>query len=118
MKDKYGDRRRLEHISEALESIFKSFENLNEKEFLTNREKRNSIVYEFIIVGEACNNISEETKQKYTSIAWHFAYRMRNKLVHEYPNIQLEILWKTVKNDLPKFAQQITEILQKEKFNI
>ena len=45
MKDKYGDRRRLEHISEALESIFKSFENLNEKEFLTNREKRNSIVY-------------------------------------------------------------------------
>ncbi|TAF73982.1 MAG: DUF86 domain-containing protein [Bacteroidetes bacterium] len=117
MKDKYGDKRRLEHIVESLQSIFKSFENITEKDFLLNTEKRNSIIYEFIIIGEACHNISEETKNKYTNIAWRFAYRMRNKLVHEYPNIQLEILWKTVKNDLPKFEKDILEILKQENFN-
>ena len=94
MKDKYGDEARLKHILESIENIFLFLNNIKLEELAENREKRNAIIYEFIIIGEASKHVSDKLKSKYPKAAWKMAYNTRNKLVHEYPHIQAEILFK------------------------
>lgn len=71
-----------------------------------------AIVRNVSIIGEAVKNIPEEMKEKYPAIAWHEIIGMRNKVVHEYFSVDEDILWKTIKEDLPIVKKQIQEILQ------
>ena len=53
------------------------------------------------IVGEAAKQVSEETRVSYPNVAWAEAARMRDRLVHHYFDINLDVLWSTVTEDLP-----------------
>jgi uncharacterized protein with HEPN domain len=57
-------------------------------------------VRNFEIIGEASKNISEEVKSQYPNIPWKEMAGMRNKMIHEYFGIDLQIVWKTEKNRL------------------
>lgn len=72
-----------------------------------------AIIRNIIIIGEAVKNISDRIKTSNPDIAWHKAMGMRNKVTHEYFGVDEEILWKTIKEDLPIFKQQITRLLKK-----
>ena len=64
-------------------------------------------------IGEAIKNLSEDFKMQHPKIVWSKAAGMRNILIHEYFGIDEDILWKTIKVDLPPFKKQISEILEK-----
>ncbi len=53
------------------------------------------------IVGEAAKQVSDETRTSYPGVAWAEAARMRDRLVHHYFDIDLDVLWETVAEDLP-----------------
>ena len=53
------------------------------------------------IIGEAAVNIPEETRAKYPNVPWREVKRMRNKLVHHYFGINMEVVWQTIQEDLP-----------------
>lgn len=53
------------------------------------------------IVGEAAKQVSGETKGAHPEIPWSAAARMRDRLVHHYFDIDLDVLWSTVRDDLP-----------------
>ena len=112
MKDKYGDVARLEHILKAISEI-NSFVDLNDREsFLTNKVIVSAVMYQFVIIGEACKHISDEVKTKYPHIEWRLAYITRNILVHEYPMVQLEIIFKTIHHKLPALEENIKKVLE------
>lgn len=52
-------------------------------------------------VGEAANRVSDKTKQKHSTIPWPQIVGVRNRLVHGYDAVNLDILWKIIRNDLP-----------------
>jgi uncharacterized protein with HEPN domain len=54
------------------------------------------------IVGEAAKHVSPEFRAEYPSVPWAAAARMRDRLVHHYFDINLDILWQTVTDDLPE----------------
>ena len=50
-------------------------------------------------------------KARYPHVSWRAASAMRDFLIHDYPDVILDVVWKTVTDDVPKFKQQITEII-------
>jgi len=60
-----------------------------------------SLIKEIEIVGEAATQVSEVTSEQLPEIPWTDIVGMRNRLVHAYFDINLEILWRTVQDDLP-----------------
>jgi len=69
-----------------------------------------AVVRNIEIIGEAANNIPEEIKIKFPDVPWHRIIGMRNKVIHEYFGIDLDILWKTVQKRIPELKKQIHKI--------
>ena len=65
----------------------------------------------FIIIGEAANQISEEVEEKYPSIPWALMRAMRNRIVHVYFNVDEKLMWDTIQNDLPPLIPELEKLL-------
>ena len=105
------DRFRLKHIIEAIESINKFIENRDKHDLYMDDMLQSAVARKFEIIGEAANQVTEETKLQYPEVPWKEAISMRNKMIHEYFGIDYEYLWDTAKNDLPNFKSLIEKIL-------
>lgn len=85
----------------------------DKQEFVQNLQLQDSVIRRLIIIAEAAKRISEETRQSLPNIAWHEINGMRNRLVHEYDDINLDIVWNVVTDEIPIL---ITEIKLKVSF--
>lgn len=92
----------LKDILDAIAKIEDYIKDLSFEEFSKNSLVVDAVVRNFEIIGEASKNISEEIKSQYPDIPWKEMAGMRNKIIHEYFGIDLEIVWKTAKNRLPQ----------------
>ena len=66
------------------------------------------------IIGEAASRISEETKAGHPDIPWAEIIGLRNRLVHAYFAIQIDIVWQTVQEDLPPLIAQLEALVPPE----
>lgn len=66
------------------------------------------------IIGEAAYQVSDETRSRLPDIPWDDIVGMRHRLVHAYFDINLDILWKTVQEDLPLLVKRLHNIADKE----
>ena len=64
------------------------------------------------VIGEAANRVSESTRERHPQIPWLEIIGMRNRLIHGYDVVDLNLLWDTIEIDLPKLIQQIKRVLQ------
>ena len=62
-------------------------------------------------MGEASAKVSSETQSQYPSITWTQAIGMRNRLIHGYNSVDLEVLWDTIEVDLPPLIAELENIL-------
>jgi len=100
----------IEHILDCIR-IIKEFSNgLSLREFKTNELVQDAIIRNIEIIGEASKKISNETKQTYNKILWKEIAGMRDKLVHDYLGVDVFVVWKTIKEDIPTLERQISEI--------
>ncbi len=115
---KIDDKTRLSHMIDAAKeaSSFiqgKTRESLNQDRMLTL-----SLVKLIEIIGEAASRVSVEKQQQLETIPWAQIIGMRNRLIHAYFDINLNILWKTVTEDLQPLISNLEQILIKaEKLN-
>lgn len=65
----------------------------------------------FEIIGEAVKNIPDELKTKYPSIPWREMAGMRDKMIHEYFGVNLNIVWQTIEEDIPLLEAMITKVI-------
>jgi len=65
----------------------------------------------FIIIGEAANQIPEEIEEKYTMIPWGLMRAMRNRLVHVYFKVDEKLMWEQIQNDLPALIPELEKLL-------
>ena len=105
----------LEHILEAIERIARYVEDMSEDRFLDDEKTQDAVVRNFEIIGEASRNMIRnypDFTQMHPEVPWSIAYEMRNSLAHGYFSVDFEIVWNTVKNDLPKMAEQVRQLLK------
>ena len=62
------------------------------------------------IVGEAANRTAAATRERYSGIPWAQVIGMRNRLIHGYDVIDLDVLWQTVVDDLPTLINELEKI--------
>lgn len=105
----------LKDIKDSIRKIEKYTRNIDFEKFSRDEEKVDAIVRNLITIGEAATNIPKEIKAKNPNVAWREIKGMRNKVIHEYFGVDEEILWKTVKEDLPVFKKQIVKLLKEIK---
>jgi uncharacterized protein with HEPN domain len=71
---------------------------------------QDAVVRRLEIIGEASGRISMETQQRYSYLPWQAMKGTRNKVIHEYDSVQLDIIWDIVQQDLPSLVSELEKI--------
>lgn len=102
----------LSHIQDAIERIDRYIEDIDEVAFLQNEMIQDAVIRNLEIIGEACHNIETNFPNfaaKHPDLPLAFAYQMRNAVAHGYFKVDLEIVWKTLQNDLDTLHGQVRD---------
>ncbi len=111
MREKIRDKGRLEHIIEAITYV-KEF--VGEREFEDFRQDKLRLyatIYNVQIIGEAVYKLSTDFKGTHQDVPWNLIEKMRHILVHDYFQINVEILWAVIIDDLPELEKHVTDYL-------
>ena len=107
MKD---DRAYLEHIRDALERIVE-YAAGGRDAFFADAKTQDAIVRNLEIIGEAAKRVSSETRGRAPDVPWKAVAGMRDKLIHDYFGINLEIVWRVVERDVPVLRENVRRLL-------
>jgi uncharacterized protein with HEPN domain len=105
----------LEHILENIEHIEKFSLRLVKNDLKKNVEKQYAIIRAVEIIGEAVKNLPTSFREKHTTIEWSKITGTRDKLIHHYFGVDLNLLWDIVQTHLPILKQQITRIIKENR---
>ncbi|MBD2328620.1 DUF86 domain-containing protein [Alkalinema sp. FACHB-956] len=70
-------------------------------EFINNIQLQDSVIRRLLVIAEAARRVSEATRQTLPDIAWQEINGMRNRLVHEYDDVNLNIVWDVIQSEIP-----------------
>ncbi len=101
----------LRHILDECRYLRKEYSSNNFEEFIHNERLTKAICRSLEIIGEACGKIHPDIKVAYPSIEWRAMSDMRNKIIHFYFGIDYDVVWDTVKTDIPILEQGVNVIL-------
>jgi uncharacterized protein with HEPN domain len=108
------DRAYLLHIRDAVARILE-YTRDGRTEFLADHKTQDAVLRNLEIVGEATKNLSSPLRAKHADIPWKQIAGMRDKLIHEYFGVNLDLVWSTVEKVIPGFQVTIEEMLREEK---
>jgi uncharacterized protein with HEPN domain len=110
-----NDETRLRHILDAVREAVGFSEGRLRSDLDKNRMMSLALVRLLEIIGEASRGISEEFRLGHPEIAWKRMAGMRDRLIHGYFDVNLDVVWKTVTQDLPPLVAQLEKLLPLEK---
>jgi uncharacterized protein with HEPN domain len=102
----------LRDILQSFRNASQFVEELSYEKFITDRKTVSAVIRELEIVGEATKQIPTSIKKKYPNIPWSDMAGMRDKLIHFYFGVDMEIIWKTVKVRIPELEPLIQDVLR------
>lgn len=102
---------RLRHMLDAAEESVGFSKGRERKDLDRDRKLVLALVKDIEIIGEAACQVSDDTRSRLPDIPWDDIVGMRHRLVHAYFDINLDILWKTVKEDLPPLIDSLKRVL-------
>lgn len=105
------DRIIIQKIVGYIDDIEKYVEGIEAKEFLNDKKTITACAFSVSQIGELVKEITEETMEEYTNIPWNSIRGMRNRIVHDYENVDLSVLWGTIKESLPELKDKLQDII-------
>jgi len=112
MKDR-SDIDRLKDINRAIQKIEKYTENLFLEEFENNEMVQDAVFKNFEVIGEAAYKVTRKTKAEHQEIEWRKIEALRHKLVHDYYEIDMVIVWNTKEKKLPELFDLVIDLIEK-----
>jgi len=112
---KRGDIELLDDISEAIRRLEIYSQNMRYEDFLEDTKTQDAVIRNLEIIGEAAKNITDELKEKHPQIPWKDLAGIRDKLIHHYFGVNLEIVWTIIDEDLPQLRKEIRQVKEKGK---
>ncbi len=100
----------LEDIKDAINKIEKYTQKISFKKFANDQKTIDAVVRNLEIIGEAANQIPASIRKNYPDIPWSEIVDMRNKIIHEYFGVDIDILWQSLKEDIPTLKIQIRKV--------
>lgn len=105
----------LAHMEEAAADACGFIEGLAREDFLTDKRTQQAVIMSLIILGEAATKVMDkftEFTAAHPAIPWRSMRGMRNRIAHGYFEIDLDLVWDTVRTALPPLKHQLGELLK------
>jgi len=102
----------IEDIISAMDKAVDFVKNMSYEEFTRDDKTVYAVVRAIEIIGEAVKNIPGNVRKNYPEIPWKDMAGMRNKVIHEYFGVKLNIVWRTVKEEIPPLKPLFEKILK------
>lgn len=101
----------LEDILQSLRLIREYAAGVSEETFLADTKLQDAVIRRLLIIGEASARMPDDFKTAHPEIPWHKMTGMRNRLVHGYAEVNMAVVWDTLRNDLPPLEGRLSELL-------
>jgi uncharacterized protein with HEPN domain len=106
------DRLLLTEIVDAGERIIELSAGRDVADVEANRDVRDALLWNYTVLGEAASQVSQELKDTHPDVPWSDPVRLRNRIVHGYWSIELDILTSTASQDLPGMLAAVRRIIE------
>lgn len=97
--------------------ILSHTEGITEEQLQADEVLLDSVMFRLIQVSENSDKLTDAFKVSHPEIPWRAMKGLRNRIVHEYGNVDLSVVYDTVKSDIPALLDLITKIFQLSTFN-
>jgi uncharacterized protein with HEPN domain len=108
MKD---DRLYLVDMLEIARRVEHRMAKLDRAGFDSNEDAQLAMTHLLQMIGEAARCVSETSRQQFPSIDWRLITGMRHRIVHDYTNVNVAIVWETAKDDIPALIAQLAPVV-------
>src|SRR5580698_4765048 len=103
----------LDHMLEATNQATSYIEGMDKKTFLADKRTQQAVILNLIILGEAATKLLQSFSSfvdEHPDVAWRSMKGMRNRVAHGYFDIDLDIVWETVRSELPRLLEKLPAI--------
>ncbi len=101
----------LRDIVSAIDAIEQFVAGMDLDAFKQNDLVSSAVIRKFEIIGEAARNVPETIKRHHPSVPWKRMAGMRDRLIHFYFGVNYDLVWETIRTDLPKVKSLVQQIL-------
>jgi uncharacterized protein with HEPN domain len=105
------DNAHLEDILEAAKAIRRFTDGVSREEFKLNEEKYEAVNRKFEIIGEAARRLSPEARNLFPEVPWKLVTAKRNILIHDYDDVDLDVVWDTIQRDVSPLIARLEKYL-------
>lgn len=102
----------LQHVLDAIQDIEESVKEMSKEQFLTDKDVKDANIRRLEIIGEAVKNMSKKLREEHKEIEWNKIAGTRDKIIHKYFGVNLDIVWETIKTDLPDLKVKVEKIVK------
>lgn len=102
----------LRHTLDCIGKVERYLEGFDFEKFKNDEVKVDAIVRNVEVIGEAANNLTRDFRSTNSNVEWRKIIATRNRIIHGYATVDLEIIWNITQNELPKLKIEIEKILQ------
>lgn len=106
------DHDRIAHMLEAARKAIAHVRGRNRSDLDTDELLTLALTKLVEIVGEAAKQVSEDVREEHPQVPWSAAARMRDRLIHHYFDVNLDVLWRTVAEELPPLVAEIESFVE------
>ena len=103
---------RLKHMLDAARSACEFITNCKRCDLDKDEKLALALVRLLEVLGEAAKSVSEEFRQQYPAVPWRQIARTRDRLIHGYFDVDLDIVWEIVSGDVPALIPQLEKLLK------
>ncbi len=104
----------LYDILESARLAVSYLQGIPKEDFLGSVQLQDAVIRRVEIIGEAAAHLSEETKASFPNLPWQDMTDMRNFLIHQYGDVDPQVVWDTVKLDLPPLITSLERVVDSE----
>jgi len=99
---------------EAINRIESYLQDTTHAQFEIDRMRFDAVVRNLEIIGEAVKRVPDSIRENYPSVAWRKIAGLRDRLIHAYFNIEIDIIWDVVQSELPILKNEIQRIINEQ----
>jgi uncharacterized protein with HEPN domain len=107
-----ADRLLVEDMLESLGRIARYTAGMQKETFLSDRKTIDAVVRNLEIIGEAAARLTVDARQRRPATEWLQIIGLRNRIVHEYFDVDTEIVWQIISRDLPQLSEELHQLLE------
>jgi len=100
----------LNDMLESIDKVDQYTQGMSFDAFSNDQKSIDAVVRNLEIIGEAANRLPDDFKERHSSVEWYKVVGLRNRIIHEYFGIDLQIIWQIVHADLPALRQTLSSI--------